>query len=273
MISRPFAFGATPPDWRFPCPPPATAASRANAAGMEERPLLVRRRGSALDTDGVLWCRPVHNLHSGTVSGADLVTRPDYLNGTAEPGGQAARLLHEAGHRASLCETPLTLCLTMPSGLAYDAGLVRHAEAALRAWAPKTCSIELVLNEAGVAQAGPGILLALSALRDFGVGLALECGRDMPASLARMQRLPLTCLRLPAGLVGDVPHSGPARLAVSQAVRTALVLDLTVMAQSVQTAAQRDILADLGCDTAQGTLFGHPMPTAAFQAALAGEHT
>ena len=231
-------------------------------------PLLIRQNGRTVVTDTMLWCRPTHWLSDGAVCGADLVAQCDNLGGHGKPGEQARWLLHEASRQASLCEAPLTLCVPMPTGLSCYDTLVRHAEAAWKFWAPQGCTLELLFSAPDLAHANTDMLLALSALRDLGFGLALECGRDAPACLTGMRRLPITCLRLPAAVVCDLPHSRPARQAVDQVVQEALALDATVLAQCIHSAAQRDVLADLGCDRAQGPLFGPPMPAAAFQAAL-----
>ncbi len=250
MVPHPSLYGPVPIHGGGPGQPP---------------PLLVHDAGRSRVAETMFWFRPVHWLDGGTVRGADLVLRPGHPGNRTDAGNHASLLLHEAGRQASLCETPLTLGLSLPAGLACDAALVRHAQAALRIWAPEHATLEFLLSEPSVAQAGADVLLSLSALRDLGIGLALQCGGgDMP----RLHRLPLTCLRLPASVVHALPNSRPARLAVAQTVHLARCLDATVMAQGVQTEAQREILADLGCASAQGTLFGHPMPAVRFQAAL-----
>ena len=45
-------------------------------------------------------------------------------------------------------------------------------------------------------------------------------------------------------------------------------LGLTVMAEGVESAAQRDMLAEMGSDTFQGYFFGHPAPAPALEASL-----
>jgi EAL domain-containing protein (putative c-di-GMP-specific phosphodiesterase class I) len=46
-------------------------------------------------------------------------------------------------------------------------------------------------------------------------------------------------------------------------------LELEVVAEGVETEAQRDFLSDHGCDVYQGYLFGRPMPVDALEALLA----
>ena len=88
------------------------------------------------------------------------------------------------------------------------------------------------------------------AIDDFGVG---ESGLD------RLRQLPLAELKIDAGLVRDVHSSEQARSMVSAVVHLGHALGLHVVAQGVETPAQRDRLVALGCDALQGDLFAKPM--------------
>ena len=87
-------------------------------------------------------------------------------------------------------------------------------------------------------------------------------------TLHRLRRLPLTNLRLDTSMVRHLEASRDARRAVADAVGVAHALDATVVATGVRTERERDILADLGCDAAQGALFGMTMPAYIFRRSL-----
>ena len=67
-------------------------------------------------------------------------------------------------------------------------------------------------------------------------------------------------LKIDAGLVKDIEHSEPARAIVRAIVQMARSLQLHVVAEGVESEAQRDVLVALGCDELQGYLFAKPMP-------------
>jgi predicted signal transduction protein with EAL and GGDEF domain len=80
------------------------------------------------------------------------------------------------------------------------------------------------------------------------------------ASFARLRRLPFNTLKLDQSLVAPVPGQ-PADLAILRAVRDlGRAVQLRLVAEGVETPAQRVLLAELGFDEAQGYLFGCPMP-------------
>jgi len=55
-------------------------------------------------------------------------------------------------------------------------------------------------------------------------------------------------------------------------IRVAHALDLDVVGQGVESAAQRDVLLTLGCDAMQGSCFAEPMPADAFLAWAKAHH-
>lgn len=221
--------------------------------------------------------QPIHTLADGRLRGADAVFRratgaivawPDWTPG-------AAWLLYAACREAWLCNaqlgaSQLMIGLTLPAGVACDADLVEYAATAIGCASLPPGLLEIGLSEAALDGAGPDALLALSALRDLGLRVALDQAGVLPASLARLRRLPLTGVRLHPAMPAHLPHSRDARMAVTQAVAAAHAIEATVLATGVSTPLQRDILADLGCDAAQGPFFAPPMPADAFRDTLVG---
>ncbi len=89
---------------------------------------------------------------------------------------------------------------------------------------------------------------------DFGTG---------HSSLANLRRLPAAELKIDRAFVTDLAGSERARSLVRAIVQMACTLGLRVVAEGVETAAQRDVLLALGCDELQGWLFARPMSATA----------
>jgi EAL domain-containing protein (putative c-di-GMP-specific phosphodiesterase class I) len=104
------------------------------------------------------------------------------------------------------------------------------------------------------------ILLALSALRDLGVGVALDAFGAGPASLSLLRRLPVTSLRLAPSMTHRAPTDAHDRTILKVAISAGQALGLRVGATGVETEPQRLLLLRLGCDEAEGRLFGPPGP-------------
>jgi len=99
----------------------------------------------------------------------------------------------------------------------------------------------LTLNQAGIR----------FALDDFGTGYS---------SLAYLQSLPLRILKIDRSFVSAM-MTHPASLSIVKAiVSMANALNLTLIAEGVETQAQIDILRDLGCHYFQGFYFSRPKP-------------
>ena len=88
-------------------------------------------------------------------------------------------------------------------------------------------------------------------LDDFGTGYS---------SLSYLRQLPARQLKIDRSFVVDIESNTDARAVVDAVVKLAHALDLRVIAEGVETTAQKNILCSLGCDEVQGFLFAKPMP-------------
>jgi diguanylate cyclase (GGDEF)-like protein/PAS domain S-box-containing protein len=97
----------------------------------------------------------------------------------------------------------------------------------------------------------------LRALRDIGVSLAVDDFGMGYSSLSRLQRLPVTTLKIDRSFVAGMT-AGPG--IVEPIVRLAHGLGLRVIAEGVESHEQLKALRALGCEEAQGFVLGAPMP-------------
>jgi EAL domain-containing protein (putative c-di-GMP-specific phosphodiesterase class I) len=123
-----------------------------------------------------------------------------------------------------------------------------------------------LLGKAGEAAA------ALRALHDAGVRIALDDFGTGYASLVHLKEIPVDTLKIDRSFVaGLLDEDGQSEEIVRAVLALGHGLKKTVIAEGVETVAQLDRLRELGCDFAQGYLFGRPGaafdPSAAFQAA------
>ncbi len=88
------------------------------------------------------------------------------------------------------------------------------------------------------------------AVDDFGTGYS---------SLAALQQFDIDCLKIDRGFVNAIESSRGQEICRA-VVRLAHGLSMRVVAEGVETQAQRDILRRLNCDEVQGYLYARPMP-------------
>jgi len=104
---------------------------------------------------------------------------------------------------------------------------------------------------------------AFAQLRDAGLHVSIDDFGTGHSSLAALRRLPAAELKIDQAFVADLATSEHARSIVRAVVEMARTLGLRVVAEGVETTAQRDALVALGCDELQGYLFARPMSATA----------
>jgi EAL domain-containing protein (putative c-di-GMP-specific phosphodiesterase class I) len=98
----------------------------------------------------------------------------------------------------------------------------------------------------------------MHAIKALGVGFSLDDFGTGYSSLAHLQRLPLDQLKIDQSCVQTL-LTQPGDAAVARSViALGHSQGLTVIAEGVETAEQRNLLAELGCDAFQGYFFGRP---------------
>ncbi|UHD18532.1 bifunctional diguanylate cyclase/phosphodiesterase [Thiocapsa bogorovii] len=110
----------------------------------------------------------------------------------------------------------------------------------------------LLLDDIGDA------IATMAALKSHGVGFSLDDFGTGYSSLSYLKRLPLDQLKIDQSFVRDV-LTDPNDAAIARTiVALAQTLGLGVIAEGVETQAQRSFLAEHGCRAFQGYLFGRP---------------
>ncbi|MCL6607515.1 MAG: bifunctional diguanylate cyclase/phosphodiesterase, partial [Geminicoccaceae bacterium] len=102
-------------------------------------------------------------------------------------------------------------------------------------------------------------LAGLAALRERGIALALDDFGTGTSGLAQLLRLPIDILKIDRCFVRALETDGRAREIVRATSVLAGTLGMRVVAEGVETEAQARTLESLGCQAAQGFLFGRPM--------------
>jgi diguanylate cyclase (GGDEF)-like protein/PAS domain S-box-containing protein len=115
-----------------------------------------------------------------------------------------------------------------------------------------TESLMLEDREASVAK--------IAALRTRGMQIYMDDFGTGYSNLSQIAALPLDSLKIDGLFIARMGESAGTTAIVSAIINLAKALEIGVVAEGVETEEQADLLASLGCDNAQGYLFGRPMP-------------
>ena len=120
--------------------------------------------------------------------------------------------------------------------------------------------LKLELTESMLLDDFDDVVVKMGELRSIGVNFALDDFGTGYSSLSYLKRLPLDQLKIDQSFVRDV-LADPNDAAIARTILSlAHSLDLSVVAEGVETAGQRDFLLKIGCKAFQGYFFGRPVP-------------
>jgi diguanylate cyclase (GGDEF)-like protein/PAS domain S-box-containing protein len=127
--------------------------------------------------------------------------------------------------------------------------------------------LELEITESVLMERPDSAAQTLQRLSDMGVQLAIDDFGTGYSSLSYLKRFPINALKIDRSFVRDIAAKSAASNddgAIAAAViALAHSMGLTVVAEGVETAQQRDFLRALRCDQAQGFYFSEPMSATA----------
>ncbi len=137
--------------------------------------------------------------------------------------------------------------------------------AALKKTQVSPYKLKLELTESLLADDMEVTISKMAALKDMGVTLSIDDFGMGYSSLSCLKRLPLDQLKIDKSFVKDILRDPNDAAIARTIIGLAQSLGLSVVAEGVETAAQRDFLSRHGCECYQGYLFCKPLPIAALE--------
>ena len=262
------------------------ALSRALDESSEQRGLGIADRGPGLSAvelaraiaDGELFVeyQPKWHLHQQTFTGAEVLVRwqhprhgvlpPDRFIGIAEETGlvddltlyvmrqaaQQCRAWQAAGRRV-----PLSINVSFAT-----LGRLELSEAMLqltREYGLDPGLLTIEVTETALTRQVVTALDNLTRLRVNGFNVALDDFGTGFASMQQLRRLPFNELKLDRSFIAGMTRSADCRAIVRSTIDLGHRLDMRIVAEGIETTDVGNVLAEMGCDEAQGYLFGRPV--------------
>jgi len=242
----------------------------------------------ALDDDGlVLHYQPKVNIATGAITGAEALVRlrrpghalmyPTAFVPIAEDCGLilpiGRRVLSQACRQAAawlnagldVGQIAVNVSAIEFHGKDFLAGV----RAILQESGLDPAHLEIEMTESGLMQDTQPTIDVLHGLKDLGAQIALDDFGTGYSSLSYLQRFPIDTLKIDQSFVRDIGSGGDASLLVNAIIAMGKSLRLRVVAEGIETSAQRSYLQLQGCTEGQGFYFGRPVDAAGFSALLA----
>jgi EAL domain-containing protein (putative c-di-GMP-specific phosphodiesterase class I) len=118
--------------------------------------------------------------------------------------------------------------------------------------------LHIEITETALMQASRTLVGELQHLREIGVGIVLDDFGTGFSSLSLLRDFPVSMVKIDKSFVGPMLQDRGALAIVRAVLGMCRDLDVPVVAEGVETEAQAERLAELGCSHVQGFLFGRP---------------
>jgi diguanylate cyclase (GGDEF)-like protein len=140
-----------------------------------------------------------------------------------------------------------------------QADFVAQVQGALLSSGAKPGLLKLELTESMLVGDVPAVIAKMAALQGLGVRFELDDFGTGYSSLSYLKHLPLERLKIDQSFVRDLAVVATDTKIIRAIVALSHSLGLSVIAEGVETPAQRELLVSLDCDAFQGYLFGRPV--------------
>jgi diguanylate cyclase (GGDEF)-like protein/PAS domain S-box-containing protein len=121
-------------------------------------------------------------------------------------------------------------------------------------------NLELELTESSVMKRAERAAKTLDALRELGTSIAIDDFGTGYSSLSYLKRFSVDRLKIDRSFVRDIPQDASDIALAKSIIALGHSLKLSVVAEGVETQAQRELLTSIGCDEMQGFLYSAPRP-------------
>jgi diguanylate cyclase (GGDEF)-like protein len=235
-------------------------------------------RSAISDGQLMLHFQPQNNTDSGNIIGLEALVRwnhpelgiimPDQFIAIAEQSGLVVELdrwvLNKACAQMSLWReqglelVPMSVNLSALNFL--NNTLAESIVAVLEKYRLPANMLDVEITESSVLQDAEQTIQTLEKLNNLGVLSSIDDFGTGYSSLSYLKRLPVTRLKIDGSLVHDIAVNNSDKSIVKTIIELGKNLSLDVIAEGVETEAQRLALASLGCKLLQGYLYSKPMP-------------
>lgn len=155
---------------------------------------------------------------------------------------------------------PIRMAVNLSPAQFREPDLIGLVQSALNEAGLEGSALELELTESMLLQKGEAPVKTMAGLKAMGVHMSIDDFGTGYSSLNYIKRFPVDALKIDQSFIRDLMTSEQDSTLTTSIVLMGKGLNLTVVAEGVETRSQLGLLRALGCDEAQGFLFCRPLP-------------
>lgn len=119
--------------------------------------------------------------------------------------------------------------------------------------------LEFEITESVIVNDAQTVKETFRTLKEMNIRIAVDDFGTGYSSLARLNEMPIDCLKIDRSFIWGIDSGAKDQSIISAIIAMAEGLNLTVIAEGVETPGQADFLRNMQCQQAQGFLFSHPL--------------
>ena len=159
----------------------------------------------------------------------------------------------------SLGLNPVTMAVNLSPRQFSDENLLNDIDEALSDSGMGPEMLQLEVTESMMMQHVERAIKMLTAIKSRGVRLAIDDFGTGYSSMSLLKRFPIDTLKIDRSFIKDLPEDREDMALTQAIIAMGKALNLTVIAEGVETAEQKAFLNNLACDEMQGYLFSKPL--------------
>ena len=249
----------------------------------DARALMEAELRMAIASGGLVpYFQPIVEMHSGKVRGFEILSRwvhptrglllPREFIPLAESSGLITELT------IALLRTACRKARELPEGLRYsvniapqqllDAALPQHILSVLNETGLPAEQLTVELTENALVSDLAAAKHAISSLKELGINVALDDFGTGYSSLCYLSELPIDIIKIDRSFILSLSEREESAKIVTAILGLGRSLNLTTIAEGVESEREAQFLKENGCTLAQGYFYGRPMPVQAIEAVV-----
>lgn len=250
-----------------------------NASALERLTMENDMRRAIDREEFVLYYQPRVDIRSGKISGLEALVRWEHPQkglvspmefiplaeetGLIVPIGEwvlkAACRQNQEWQKAGLLHMPLTISVNISGHQFRQENLIKIIEKVLGDYELGPGCLEIEITESVVMKNADTTVSMMNELKNMGVRLSMDDFGTGYSSFSYLKRFPLDNIKVDRSFINDITEKNEDKAIVRAIIAMAHNLQLTVIAEGVETGQQLALLKEMGCDEMQGYLFSRPL--------------